>query len=312
MSLDFQRDGADWPHRAASRFVVAGGLRFHVQVARSEAAGGAAVLLLHGLGAASHSWRGLLPLLARHATVIAPDLPGHGFSELPRPAASARTHPLSLPSMAASIAALLDTLGLAPALVVGHSAGAAIAARLVLDGRVAPRALVSLNGALLPFRGVAGAVFSPAARLLARLPLVPELVTALVGDNASVARMLRETGSAIDPEGLRLYARLVRDPGHVAGALGMMANWDLAALYRDLRRLRPAPLLLAGRGDRTVPPADARRLAALIPGAEAAFLPGLGHLMHEERPDLVAACILRLLDPAPSPCPAAQSAEASA
>lgn len=290
MSLNFERDGADWPHREASRFVTAGGLRFHVQLTGAAPAGAPSVLLLHGLGAASHSWRDLLPLLAPHASVIAPDLPGHGFSELPRAAAA-----LSLPGMAASLAALLRTLGLAPAVIVGHSAGAAIAAQLALDGRVVPRALVAVNGALLPFRGVAGAVFSPAARLLARLPLVPSLVTALVGDTASVARLLRDTGSAIDPEGLRLYARLVRDPGHVAGALGMMANWNLEALHRRLPRLCPAPLLLAGRGDRTVPPADARRVAALIPGARVLDFPGLGHLMHEERPDLVAPPVLDLL-----------------
>jgi magnesium chelatase accessory protein len=290
MSLNFERDGADWPHREASRFVTAGGLRFHVQLTGSASAGAPSVLLLHGLGAASHSWRGLLPLLAPHASVIAPDLPGHGFSELPRAAAA-----LSLPGMAASLAALLQTLGLAPAVIVGHSAGAAIAAQLALDGRVIPRALVAVNGALLPFRGVAGAVFSPAARLLARLPLVPSLITTLVGDTASVARLLRDTGSAVDPEGLRLYARLVRDPGHVAGALGMMANWNLAALHRRLPCLRPAPLLFAGRGDRTVPPADARRVAALIPGARVLYFSGLGHLMHEERPDLVAPPILDLL-----------------
>jgi magnesium chelatase accessory protein len=304
MSLNFERDGTDWPHREASRFVTAGGLRFHVQLTGSAPAGAPSVLLLHGLGAASHSWRGLLPLLAPHASVIAPDLPGHGFSELPRAAAA-----LSLPGMAASLAALLQTLGLAPAVIVGHSAGAAIAAQLALDGRVIPRALVAVNGALLPFRGVAGAVFSPAARLLARLPLVPNLVTTLVGDTASVARLLRDTGSVIDPEGLRLYARLVRDPGHVAGALGMMANWNLAALHRRLPRLRPAPLLLAGRGDRTVPPADARRLAALIPGARALFFPGLGHLMHEERPDLLAPLILDLLADAPVPRAVAPVAE---
>ena len=61
--------------------VAAGGLRWHVQVAGD----GPVLLLLHGTGAATHSWRDLLPLLAERFTVVAPDLPGHGRSDGPVP-----------------------------------------------------------------------------------------------------------------------------------------------------------------------------------------------------------------------------------
>ena len=70
-------EGRDWPNRDASRFVDVGRVKWHVQVMGS----GPALLLLHGTGAATHSWRDLLPLLARDFTVIASDLPGHGFTE---------------------------------------------------------------------------------------------------------------------------------------------------------------------------------------------------------------------------------------
>ena len=56
------------------------GLRWHVQMMGT----GPQVLLLHGAGAATHSWRDVAPLLARDFTVIAPDLPGHGFTDTPR------------------------------------------------------------------------------------------------------------------------------------------------------------------------------------------------------------------------------------
>ena len=59
---DWDRDGRDWPHRAASRFVDAAGLRWHLQEFGAPQAPG--LLLLHGTGAATHSWRGLAPLLA--------------------------------------------------------------------------------------------------------------------------------------------------------------------------------------------------------------------------------------------------------
>ena len=278
---NWDQDGRDWPNRAASRFVQAAGLRWHVQ----QAGEGPTLLLVHGTGAATHSWRGLLPLLARRFTVIAPDLPGHGFTQGP---AHGR---LSLPFMAKALTELLAVLGQRPALVAGHSAGAAILARMALDGAIAPARIIGLNAALLPFEGFAGQVFSPIARMLAGVPVVPWFFARRAGDRAVVERLLRDTGSAPDPQGVELYGRLVRRPGHVAAALGMMANWDLHPLLRDLRRLAPPLVLLVGGADRTVPPADARRLRTILPGLRIIPLPGLGHLAHEEAPAQVAGLL---------------------
>ena len=70
---------------------------------------GPVLLLVHGTAAATHSWRDLAPLLARRFTVVAPDLPGHGFSGSPGRGG------LSLPGMAGALRALLDALRLEPA-----------------------------------------------------------------------------------------------------------------------------------------------------------------------------------------------------
>ncbi len=280
--LQWDRDGRDWPLREASRFVQAAGMRWHVQ----QMGSGPVALLVHGTGAATHSWRGLAPLLARQFTVVAPDLPGHGFTE--RPAARG----LSLPGMAEGLAALLRALGVAPQVAVGHSAGAAILCRMALDGAIAPRLLVSLNGALLPLGGMPGKVFSPLAKLLAATPLVPRVFSWRASDRAAVERLIRSTGSTLDPEGTGFYARLVRNPGHVGATLAMMAGWDLRPLERDLPRLAAPLVLVVGADDRTVPPSEARRAGALLPTADVVTLPGLGHLAHEERPDTVAALIV--------------------
>jgi magnesium chelatase accessory protein len=283
--LDWARDGRDWPNRDASRFVEAGGLRWHVQTLGPGDARAPALLLLHGTGAATHSWRALAPRLAQAFRVVAPDLPGHGFTSMP-PADG-----LSLPGMAAAVAALLGALGTAPALVVGHSAGAAVGARMVLDGRCAPRGLVGLNPALLPLPGIAGQLFSPAARWLGGVSLAPRLFARLAGSPAVLDRLLRGTGSSIGDDGRRGYATLVANPGHVAGAIGMMARWDLRALERDLPRL-PVPLLaVVGARDTTLPPDEGERVRHVVPGATVETLAGLGHLAHEERPDLVATRI---------------------
>ncbi len=271
----------DWPNQNASRFVRAGGIPWHVQTMGA----GPTVLLLHGTAASTHSWRDLAPALARRFTVVAPDLPGHGFTESP---ANAR---MSLPGMAGAVRSLLQVLDVRPRLVVGHSAGAAVALRLTLDGAIAPAGIVGLNAALQPFTGVAGQIFSPLARLLVGLPLLPELFSWRARDRAVVEKLLADTGSVLDPAGVELYARLVRDPRHTAAALAMMARWDLGPLVADLPRLGTKLLLIAGENDRTVPPHVSDDAARLVPGARVVRRPGQGHLGHETDPAGTAALI---------------------
>ena len=211
---DWSTDGHDWPNREASRFVAAGGLRWHVQVAGS----GPALLLLHGTGASTHSFRDLLPLLARRFTVVAPDLPGHGFTTRPTESSG-----LSLPGMAAGIAALLRALAVAPQVAVGHSAGAAILCRMCLDGSLAPRALVSLNGALLPLPGLRHPAFTPLVRSVVSGDWLPRLFARRMESPSEVERLLARTGSTIDARGRELYARLSRNASHTGAALAMRA-----------------------------------------------------------------------------------------
>jgi magnesium chelatase accessory protein len=281
VSLDWARDGADWPNRASSRFVHAGGLDWHVQVMGS----GDPLLLVHGTGASTHSWRDLMPLLARDFTVVAPDLPGHGFTGAAPPRRQ------SLPGMARGVQALLGALGLSPSGAVGHSAGAAIIVRMSLDGMMTPSALVSLNGALMPWGGPAARVLSPVAQLIAASPLMPRFFAWRASHRSVVDRLLRNTGSTIDKLGADLYARMARDPGHVGAALGMMANWEPGGLAADLPRLKAKLTLIVGAKDSTIPPSQAQQVRRIVPGATLISLPGLGHLAHEERPVEHAALI---------------------
>ena len=162
---------------------------------------------------------------------------------------------------------------------------------MTLDGAIAPAGIVGLNAALLPFAGVAGQIFSPLARLLVGLPLLPELFAWRARDRAVVEKLLADTGSVLDPAGVELYARLVRDPRHAAAALAMMAHWDLGPLVADLPRLGTKLLLIAGENDRTVPPHVSDDAARLVPGARVVRRPGQGHLGHETDPAGTAALI---------------------
>ncbi len=279
--LQWDLDGADWPHRQASRFVVAAGVRWHVQSVGT----GPVLLLVHGTGAGSFSWRAVASLLAERFTVVIPDLPGHAFTEVLN-----GTRP-TLHQMSAALGQLLRELELQPAIAVGHSAGAAIVIRMALDGLIAPRALISVNGALLPPQGLTRLIFSPAAKLLSRSSLIPHLAARRAADAAAISRLLASTGSTIDAHGAELYRRVVGSRAHVQGVLQMMAHWDVESIQRDVGRLPMQLILVVGDNDRTVDPREARRVQALLPSARIVMLNALGHLAHEEAPQQIAALI---------------------
>jgi magnesium chelatase accessory protein len=279
-----------WPHRDRSEFATVGALRWHLQ--RFGARNAPVALLLHGTGAGTHSWRHLAPRLATRFQVVAPDLPGHAFTRTPT------TRALSLPAVASSMAELLDGLALRPALVVGHSAGAAIALRLVLDRRIAPALVASINGAILPLQGPMGRWFLPLARVLAANALVAPAFAAWAAWPGMTRRLLDSTGSRIDALGERCYAHLVRDADHAAGALRLMASWDLAPLAAELGALSVPLLLMTGDDDRTLSPRHAERVAARVPHAHRVCWPALGHLAHEEDAGAVAAAVLEAFDAA--------------
>lgn len=278
--LDWRTDGRDWPLRAHSRFVKAGPLTWHVQ----RLGAGPAVLLIHGTGASTHSWRDVAPLLAERFTVLSIDLPGHGFTRGRLPTG------LRLPGIARAIRELMAAEEVEPVATAGHSAGAAIAAQLALAEDV-KASIVAFGPAMRPYGGEAAPLMSSFARLLFVNPFTPFLAAGAARFVVNTERFLqRSTGSRLDARGVALYARLFASPAHCEGAIGLMADWDLAEFARRLAEL-PVPITIAhGERDAAVPLAEARAVASLTKG-KLEVLPGLGHLAHEERPDLAARII---------------------
>ena len=217
-----------------------------------------------------------------------PEQPEQAEPPPPEPETPPDGNGLSLPGMSASLSALMKQMSLSPSLAVGHSAGAAILMRMVLDGGIAPKLLISLNGALLPLQGFAGQFFSPLAKLVVLNPFTPRLFAWRANDQGAVERVLRGTGSQLDDAGVDLYRRLFRTPAHVSGTLGMMARWDLEPLKRDMPRLKTPLLLVACGADQAIAPDTAFKVRDLVPGATVEYLRGLGHLAHEEQPEAFA------------------------
>ena len=281
-AMSWEVEGRDWPNREVSDFPRAGGLRWHVQ----RLGRGPSMLLLHGTGASTHSFRDLLPALAEHFDVLAPDLPGHGFTARPDDPQA-----MSLPGMAAALKELLRMLGVAPRIVVGHSAGAALLLRLALDAVVEPAAIVSLNGALLPLAGLRHPMFSSLVRGIVGADWVARRFAAAMDEPGGFERLMRGTGSILDAQGVALYRRLSGTPAQVGAALAMMGRWDLRPIERDLPRLVAPLLLVIGARDRMILPGEAVKVRALVPSARIEQIADAGHLAHEEYPGRIKALI---------------------
>ncbi|OJJ13389.1 magnesium chelatase [Alphaproteobacteria bacterium AO1-B] len=282
--LNWDRDGQDWPYREASQFVEASGYRWHVQLLGQDTA--PAFLLIHGTGAASFSWRNLIPFLENDYRLIVVDLPCHGFT---RPTESPD---LSLEGMTTAIRGLLHHLDLKPQFFLGHSAGSVIEISLVNATRHAKHTqdptpqIFSVNGALKPIRG--NRILSPMAKALFANPLSASMFSLLAKSTPLGNNLLSATGSRIDPLGDAIYQRLLGSSGHVRGALGMMASWDLSHLNAMLQRLSAPLHLYAAEDDPMVPPSSSRKAAALAPNGHLQLAPIGGHLVHESHPEGVA------------------------
>ncbi|KAL8833151.1 MAG: hypothetical protein Q9176_008077 [Flavoplaca citrina] len=148
--------------------------------------------------------------------------------------------------MAEDIAALARDQGWAPDLILGHSAGGALALRLAMMPAHAGARVVGINAALEEWSGVAGWMMPRAARALAAAPFAGTAISALIATPARVRRLVEGTGSQIDAAGLGFYLRLVRDPDHVAGTVGMMARWSVAGVNAALSRIAAPALMIAG------------------------------------------------------------------
>ncbi|GAB5414612.1 MAG: alpha/beta fold hydrolase [Congregibacter sp.] len=264
----------DWPRVACSEMVHAVGLDWHIQ----RYGRGFPLLLLHGTGASSHTWAPIAPFLEEHFEVLAIDMPGQGFTQL------APQEQCSLPGMSRAVGGLLSRLNFRPEFIAGHSAGAAVAATLCLQGACNPKAIFGLNAALLPFGRAAAPVFSQAAKLLAASPVFTQIVALHAVSRKPIERMLLQTGSETPEEMMRCYRRLIGNPRHVAGTLRMMSNWDLVQLEKNLGRLEPVLRLLTCDGDQVVSPKQSEELLRRYPQLELRYAQGLGHLGHEEDP----------------------------
>lgn len=271
-----------WPNRGYSEWIRTLPFRWHAQRVGTT---GPKILLLHGTGASTHSWAPLISVLQNKAQLCAIDLPGHGFSDTPPIGQS------TLANCTRGVAMLLRNLDFAPDVIVGHSAGAAIAVSLASDFNLRPK-VICVNAAFGQFSGLAGVMFPYFAKIAAAAPFSARLLALAAQDMSRVKRLLDGTGSCVSDESLRAYATLFQSKDHVQGTLQFMAEWDLGTFLDGLGQTKSEITFLTGQRDKTVPPHISHHWANVIADAAIFEIPALGHLMQEEAPKTIADHIM--------------------
>jgi pimeloyl-ACP methyl ester carboxylesterase len=244
---------------------------------------GPALVLVHGITASSRTWRTVMPALAEHHTVVAPDLVGHGESAKPR-------GDYSLGAFASGLRDLLVALGLPRVTVVGHSLGGGIAMQLAYQfpERVERLVLVSSGGLGREVSLLLRAATLPGAEWVLPLLCRPGLREAGTG----VARMLGRLGwrPSADLSGLAEgFVSLEEDAArrafvHTARSILDIAGQRVSAHDR-LYLARDMPTLIVwGERDPMIPVAHAHAAHAAMPGSRLAIFRDAGHFPFNDDP----------------------------
>jgi len=250
-----------------------------------EAGEGAPIILIHGFGASTFSFRHTIPELARHFRVIALDLKGFGLSERP-PGGD-----YSLTAQARLVNEFMESTDIPRAAVLGHSMGGEVAMRLAINHpeRVERLILVdSASGREVRHR-------APGSRFLR--PLLP--VVALFTLHSRRFRRLSLRSAVYDPahltpEVLDGYFRPTRIRGHLRGLGELMASRGNDPPLDPSAIVQPT-LILWGEEDRWLPVSQGQHLHEQICGSRMVIIPKAGHLPLEERPEESNRAILKFL-----------------
>jgi len=241
---------------------------------------GPAVVLVHGFGGHTFSFRHAIPALASDHRVVAVDLMGFGYSERPANA------DYSLTAQATRVLRLMDALGIDSAVALGHSMGGEVVMRMaaLAPKRVEKLILVaSVSGDRLPS-------LPPTPLLKPFLPALGRLTGRLMLRRSVYDRTF------ITPEMREGYLAPMRIRGSRDGLYQMLRDGRKDKKI-DFSRITQPVLLVWAAAEKVVPGFALARLQKRLPQAEVVVIESAGHLLLEEQPDACNAAIGNFLTP---------------
>lgn len=281
------------PHTSIHRVEADGVSVFYREAGAPDAP---VVLLLHGFPTSSFMYRELIPLLADRYRVIAPDLPGFGFTEVPEK----RNYTYTFDSLAHTLAAFTDALQLKRYAIYIFDYGAPTGLRLAMAHPERISAIVSQNGNA--YEAGLGDAWAPIQRYWREpTPQNREAVRKELGPEGIRFQYVYgvPNPAAIAPEGYTLDAAMIARPGNMDIQLDLFLDYaNNVKLYPTFqeyfRKAKPPLLAIWGKNDPFFIPAGAEAYKKDNPNAQVQFL-DTGHFATETHVVEIAAAMKRFL-----------------
>lgn len=249
------------------------------------------IVLLHGTSASLHTWDGWAQALRGQHRVIRVDLPAFGLTGPFTGRFAGQTYTGA--NYAAFVLAVLDRLGVQRFHIAGNSLGGEVAWRVAASApqRVAKLVLVDAAGYPLSGRDI------PVGWQIARLPVLGRLTEHFLPRPIVVQGLVAVYG---DPRKITeplvdRYVELTLRAGNRAALVQRAQSWTPAEGVDRVQGVTAPTLILWGGLDRIIPPANAQRFAADIPGSRVQLFGDLGHVPHEEDPARTVAAVQAFL-----------------
>ncbi|KAJ7483465.1 Alpha/Beta hydrolase protein [Mycena latifolia] len=255
------------------------------------------ILLLHGFPTSSHQYRHLIPLLAPRYNVVAPDLPGFGFTTVP----AERNYTYTFAALSRTIGAFLDALSIQSFAVYIFDYGAPVLLRLALERPAAITAIITQNGNA--YTEGLGAAWAPIQKYWATGSAEDRATVAAGVLNFDTTKWQYTHGSrapdAIEPESYTLDWALMQRPGNFDIQLDLFKDYqNNVALYPQFQayfRESQVPLLAVwGKHDAFFIPPGAEAFKQDLPKVEVVFLDA-GHFAGETETAEIAGLMLEFL-----------------
>jgi pimeloyl-ACP methyl ester carboxylesterase len=268
----------------AESFLDLDGQLVHVE----QAGRGEPVILLHGFGGSTYSWRRIVPALAASFHVVAIDLNGFGYTQRPRTFES-----YTREGQAALVLRVMDALGFQSAHLMGHSYGGGLSLFLAARHPERVRSLVLVDSSAPTYaddrRSLAASVKPLSGLFLRSFVLRPR----------NVRRALRHSfydDSLVTPELVREYYERLRIEGVAEAYYGLTAPAHAASEPVVLEKIEVPALVVWGAEDELIPAEGGRRAAARMPHGEFVLIERAGHVPMEEKPEELLRAVLPFLE----------------
>jgi pimeloyl-ACP methyl ester carboxylesterase len=265
-----------------SQFIKVDNINVHYKEAGD---GSTAIILLHGFGASTYSWRNVLQPLANFGRVIAYDRPAFGLTDRPMPGDWMGESPYSTDAQANMLVDLMTAKGIQKAIMVGNSAGGTVALYTALKYPARVQGLVLVD-----------------PEVYGGGPSFPSWLAPLL-NTPQAQRIGQLAVRSIQSTGMDLLVKAWYDPNKITPEIIsnyrkplQIADWDRALwqltianaptnIVDRLKELNLPVMVIAGDHDQIVPTEQSVRLSKDIPGAQLSIIKNCGHVPQEECPD---------------------------